>query len=71
MLGDGYAAAERIALEPNGNPNYLSLGDDVEKSGRCKSLQMPKQQTCRKDRPEQCQLLPHDVLSVRARQLGL
>ncbi|CAE7738809.1 adt-1 [Symbiodinium microadriaticum] len=23
MLGDGYAAAERIALEPNGNPNYL------------------------------------------------
>ena len=22
MLGDGYAAAERIALEPNGNPNY-------------------------------------------------
>ena len=24
MLGDGYAAAERIALEPNGNPNYLS-----------------------------------------------
>ena len=25
MLGDGYAAAERIALEPNGNPNYLWL----------------------------------------------
>jgi hypothetical protein len=23
MLGDGYAAAERIALEPNGNPNYM------------------------------------------------
>jgi len=23
MLGDGYAAAERIALEPNGNPNFL------------------------------------------------
>jgi len=22
MLGDGYAAAERVALEPNGNPNY-------------------------------------------------
>mmetsp|Transcript_136991 Transcript_136991/g.355848 ORF Transcript_136991/g.355848 Transcript_136991/m.355848 type:complete len:1062 (-) Transcript_136991:29-3214(-) len=22
MLGDGYAAAERIALEPNGNPNF-------------------------------------------------
>jgi hypothetical protein len=26
MLGDGYAAAERIALEPNGNPNYLPFG---------------------------------------------
>merc|ERR1719277_2586755 len=23
MLGDGYAAAERVALEPNGNPNYM------------------------------------------------
>lgn len=23
MLGDGYAASERVALEPNGNPNYL------------------------------------------------
>lgn len=23
MLADGYAAAERVALEPNGNPNYL------------------------------------------------
>jgi hypothetical protein len=23
MLGDGYAAAERVALEPNGNPNFL------------------------------------------------
>lgn len=23
MLADGYAVAERIALEPNGNPNYL------------------------------------------------
>jgi len=23
MLGDGFAAAERVALEPNGNPNYL------------------------------------------------
>jgi len=22
MLGDGFAAAERVALEPNGNPNY-------------------------------------------------
>jgi len=22
VLGDGYAAAERVALEPNGNPNY-------------------------------------------------
>ena len=30
MLGDGYAAAERIALEPNGNPNYLSLGEDEQ-----------------------------------------
>ena len=27
MLGDGYAAAERIALEPNGNPNYLLLAN--------------------------------------------
>ena len=26
ILGDGYAAAERIALEPNGNPNYLPFG---------------------------------------------
>jgi len=23
MLGDGFAAAERVALEPNGNPNYM------------------------------------------------
>merc|ERR1712113_789234 len=23
MLGDGFAASERIALEPNGNPNYM------------------------------------------------
>ena len=28
MLGDGYAAAERIALEPNGNPNYLSKPEE-------------------------------------------
>lgn len=29
MLGDGYAAAERIALEPNGNPNYMINPDNA------------------------------------------
>eukprot|EP00931_Biecheleriopsis_adriatica_P084550 TRINITY_DN5843_c0_g1_i1.p1 TRINITY_DN5843_c0_g1~~TRINITY_DN5843_c0_g1_i1.p1 ORF type:complete len:1099 (-),score=230.09 TRINITY_DN5843_c0_g1_i1:243-3326(-) len=29
MLGDGYAAAERIALEPNGNPNFLINPDNA------------------------------------------
>ena len=34
MLGDGYAAAERIALEPNGNPHYLPLGGE-KTAARC------------------------------------
>jgi len=29
MLGDGFAAAERIALEPNGNPNYTINPDNA------------------------------------------
>merc|ERR1711920_38914 len=29
MLGDGFGAAERIALEPNGNPNYMINPDNA------------------------------------------